>query len=725
MPHARSTRRFLVAAVTTILAVTMGAGALSVPASAATTAGTMNAAADAITLPKDSKLIDAGLTGFLSRPGSASETRWTRYADGSSQTYGLKTALRSSRTTDFLVFPGLYSVTLRDLRTFSSLEVPVGTSAGGAVYVGSAADALFTTVASAEGVTLRKHTKAGGTVTVTGLPAGATAVAVAPGTPEDALVTFTDGTVKKWGLLDLATGAVDEIRDRPAGSVNGDVAVSETHVTWTEGIATSRPAVFLLDRATGTVEEVPVEDVWASDLQVGLVGGWVVYGEAGGLSSGDTNPLYVLTAYDPATKTKVKLLDHLTSSAAAPDGLYVRGGTVAQGEGLYKIAPGANGTPAVALVAGTGEPTEVVITGNNVPATVDLDTNGGKTTFTWGLSRNTVDVKVTLRHVRTGKTREFSETHPYNPSVSFTWHGDLGPDTESAYNGDYTWEMTARPLNGIGPTATASGTFKAVRKTAPHDFDDNGAPDALFRDGSGRLWRSDTTYFEDNGQLRAHPRQLIGAGWQIYDRIEATGNVGGSAFGDVLARDKAGVLWLYQGTGRGGFATRVKVGAGWQIYDKIAGGSDLTGDGRSDLVASDTSGGLWLYKSTGSATAPFSARKKIGTGWGIYNDLAAVGNLAGGPAGDLLARDKAGVLWLYLGNGDGTFAPRTKVGGGWNAYTHLVGVGDANRDGRPDLVGFGPKSEYLYRGTGDWRTPLRGAQPAGLTLANGPYNHVA
>ncbi|WP_399172936.1 FG-GAP repeat domain-containing protein [Streptomyces sp. PanSC19] len=62
----------------------------------------------------------------------------------------------------------------------------------------------------------------------------------------------------------------------------------------------------------------------------------------------------------------------------------------------------------------------------------------------------------------------------------------------------------------------------------------------------------------------------------------------------------------------------------------------------------------------------------------------------------LVARDTAGVLWLYLGKGDGTFTARTKIGG-WNAHQHLVG--DADRDGRPDLVGFGPQGEdYLYRG---------------------------
>ncbi|MFJ9075854.1 FG-GAP repeat domain-containing protein [Streptomyces sp. NPDC102278] len=733
MAHARSTRRRILAATTVVLAVTLGAGALCAPANAAATpagatakAAAAKTAADAIGFPKNSKLTDAGLTGFVSRQEGTFDKRWTRYSNGASQGYGSTTVLRSSKTADYLVFPMHYQVTLRNLSTMSALDVPVGSAGGGAAYAGSAADAVFTT--SADGTVLRKHThptEGNGTVTVTGLPAGASGIAVAPGTPEDAYVTFTVGTVAKWGLLDLATGAVDEIHDRTPGAAGGAVAVSQTHVAWTEGDATDKPAVFLMERATGTVREVPVEDAWSNDLQIGLVGGWVVYGEAGGLSNADTNPLYAPTAYDPATGTKVKLLDHLTSSAATPDGLYVRGGTVAQGEGLYKIVPGAGGTPSVTLVATTGEPTKVVVTENRVPAVVDLDQNGGEIHLGWGLSRSTAEADLTLRHVRTGLTRALSIRHPETPDATFRWDGTIGADRASAYNGDYTWELAVRPLNGIGPSTTASGTFTVTRKSAPHDFDDNGSTDVLSRDASGRLWRSDTTFSKEFGQLTAQPRQSLGAGWDVFDRIEATGDLGESAFGDLVARDKAGVLWLYPGTGRGGFGTRVKIGGGWQIYDKIAAGSDLNADGRADLLATDTAGALWLYKGTGSATAPFAARTKLGEGWGIYNELTAVGDIADTPAGDLLARDKAGVLWLYAGKGDGTFAPRTKLGAGWNEYGQLVGIGDGDRDGRPDLLASGAAAQYLYGGTGNVNAPLRGRQLASLPNVNDPGSLIA
>ncbi|GGR39944.1 FG-GAP repeat domain-containing protein [Streptomyces roseolus] len=125
---------------------------------------------------------------------------------------------------------------------------------------------------------------------------------------------------------------------------------------------------------------------------------------------------------------------------------------------------------------------------------------------------------------------------------------------------------------------------------------------------------------------------------------------------------------------------------------------------------------LWLYRpGTGSATRPFATRKRIGGGWQAYDRIAATGNLAGGAAGDLVARDRTGVLWLYLGKGDGTFAPRTKIGGGWNAYTDITGAADMNNDGRNDLVAMDRLGEtFVHQGTGAWKTPFqRGYQTSG------------
>lgn len=146
---------------------------------------------------------------------------------------------------------------------------------------------------------------------------------------------------------------------------------------------------------------------------------------------------------------------------------------------------------------------------------------------------------------------------------------------------------------------------------------------------------------------------------------------------DLVARDGAGGLWFYGGTGRladgNRFKARVRVGSGWQAYDRLAGGADLSGDGRADLLARDKSGILWLYKGTGKAAVPYAARIRVGGGWQAYDQLVVTGDLTDDGRADAVARDRTGTLWLYKGTGSATvpFTGRTGIGGGWNAYNLL------------------------------------------------------
>ncbi|MEU5438439.1 VCBS repeat-containing protein [Streptomyces sp. NPDC020719] len=197
--------------------------------------------------------------------------------------------------------------------------------------------------------------------------------------------------------------------------------------------------------------------------------------------------------------------------------------------------------------------------------------------------------------------------------------------------------------------------------------------------------------------------------WQQYTALTTLGPTTVHSSGDLVARDKSGVLWHYQGTGNDSiFTTRTRVGGGWNIYNTIVGTDDVSGDGRSDLIARDASGVLWLYRGTGETGAMFAPRTKIGGGWDIYTAIIAAGDVTGDGKADLVARDTAGVLWLYRGTGNPTapYAPRTKIGGGWNTYTAINGAGDLTSDGRPDLVARDTAGVlWLYRGTGNPTAP--------------------
>ncbi|MFE5941923.1 FG-GAP repeat domain-containing protein [Streptomyces sp. NPDC056480] len=344
-----------------------------------------------------------------------------------------------------------------------------------------------------------------------------------------------------------------------------------------------------------------------------------------------------------------------------------------------------------------------------IPTVVDFS-RGQDATLVWEFDAAAV-IQVVLTHKASGKRWTAEPVHLDRPHVTGTTWTGMFDDMSSAFKGDYTWKMTARPLSGVGPAAERTGTLKVAGKAAPHDFSDSGVPDLLVKDSAGRLLNYDarqSLYMANIGYRRTPV--VMGTGWQTYDRVAAPGNLDASPYADLVARDRTGALWLYSGTGRA-LAPRVRIGGGWQTYHQLTGGSDLTGDGRADLVATDKAGDLWLYKGTGNGTAPFAPRRKIGHGWGVYNKITATGNIGGGPAGDLVARDTAGVLWLYLGKGDGTFAARTRIGGGWDRYSDIVGVGDIDRNGTPDLVTHGVmggsfETFAYYEGTGDGDTPF-------------------
>ncbi|MEW1889399.1 VCBS repeat-containing protein [Streptomyces sp. IBSBF 3010] len=164
----------------------------------------------------------------------------------------------------------------------------------------------------------------------------------------------------------------------------------------------------------------------------------------------------------------------------------------------------------------------------------------------------------------------------------------------------------------------------------------------------------------------------IGSGWQVYNSLTGPGDLSGDGKGDVLARDTKGDLYLYKGNGLGTkFAAKVKVGYGFNTYNKIVGAGDLSGDGIADVVARATDGTLYLYKGTGDAAKPLSARSKIGTGYNIYKQFAAPGDLDGDGKADLVGVDGKGDVYRYSSTGTGTIAKRVKIGYGWDIYNGL------------------------------------------------------
>ncbi|MER5206726.1 VCBS repeat-containing protein [Streptomyces sp. NPDC002825] len=745
--HTRG-RRLAAAAVTIVLAATGGA-LTTIPATAAPAAA-QEAQQTTVPFPRNADVIGAGPSGFLSKTrGATPEFRWTWYADGSSVVLPAATVAAAGGSDLVVTVDRSAPVAGRVVRVYD-LSTPTATAPapqevnldalGAGFFFEGLAGTTMLLGKYEEGSTVKQYaaTLDGGTPKPRWLvgSAGFECFDSDEGWTDtaSALYDCEIGGLNAKVLVDVASGATTtylQTEDQWARLGGG---VSATHVAWRESRMSGGRAVHgIVAHQRGQTGErwIPSDEDLTDPVY--LVGGWVASGQkvhiesSTWLNGGDNPTKRPFTVQSVETGEKAVLLTAFSSAVAGPGGsLLVRGGTPEHGEGLYRISPRADGgRPDVELVASTGQSTVVALTGSSVPTALTGAQVAGGVDFGWDLSRADSEVWLTLTHVRSRTTvyGGWSAQDPVTAGMPrhLTWHWD-GKDLEGsgwqrpARNGEYEWKLTAAPDEGIGPRLVATGRFTVNRPAAPHDFDDDGTADLLVRGLDGVLLRFGTRPTAPGGSLTDAGGSRVGGGWQIYDRLETTGNIAGSAAPDVVARDRDGVLWLYQGTGDRDkpLAARTKIGAGWQTYNQLAGGSDLTGDGRPDLVATDKAGDLYLYKGTGSATAPFATRKKIGYGWGIYNRLTATGNLAGGAAGDLVARDKDGVLWLYLGKGDGTFAARTKVGAGWGAFTSLTAVGDANGDGRPDLIASNG-DETFYAGTGSWSAPFKRGVSVSLT----------
>ncbi len=245
----------------------------------------------------------------------------------------------------------------------------------------------------------------------------------------------------------------------------------------------------------------------------------------------------------------------------------------------------------------------------------------------------------------------------------------------------YTFTVLARNAMGSGPSSAASGAVTpagAAAVTRLSDFNKDGFTDLVARDSAGLLW-----LYPGDGQGGIRTRVQMGSGWNIMNALVTPGDITGDAYADVVGRDAAGKLWLYPGNGAGGLGIRRQIGSGWTGYT-ITNAGDLNGAGRPDLIARDVTGVLWLYPLSGNAV--FGARVRVASGWGAMTSILGAGDVTGDGRADIIGRDATGRLWLYRGNGVGAIATGTLFSSGWQAMTALVTPGNWDRAAGNDLL---------------------------------------
>ncbi|MGW4996636.1 FG-GAP repeat domain-containing protein [Streptomyces hydrogenans] len=693
MSRVRTTRLGLTAAVLTAAAVTgtllIAPAAVAAPPAAPVTALPASAQ-DVAPFPKEGEIVSAGKTGFLYRTGVAEAPfSWMGYD-------GTVTPLTGGRYfgsagSDMLLQEGADDTfTLRDMG--SDAEPIVIKSSG-----------TYQALLGVSGTTLVMHDEKGPFLldkvgddlvrrNVTGLPVGAKSFRV-PVNGEVFTSTSSDG--RYLYLIDVATAKVTATATSDNSVLGFDaIAGSKTHLAWYDWTPADDGGHFhLLDVATGRSRIVESGHAGSNPV---LSAEWLALLNAES-PLGTGRPLVL---HSLADGHELRILDRADDVRATGDGTFLVRGVLAREEGVYRVTVGADGKPAAELVASIGRLADFTVTRDGMPKTVTFEKPYDMATLSWEFN-HPVSARLTLVHTATRREYDLGNGYASSSAISFYLRNkDLYG--MGLYSGEYTWKMTATESFNIGPSIERTGTLTVNRPAAARDHDENGSADLLVRDGAGTLSAYDTDQLDYvyPGWNKPLEPTVLGTGWNTYTLMASPSER------TIVGRDRDGVLWIHKGE-KQKLLPRTKVGGGWQVYNQITGGSDLNGDGRGDLLARDTSGVLWFYASTGDTKAPFKPRKQIGGGWQTYNLLVAPGNITGAVGGDLLARDTNGVLWLYLGKGDGTFTARRQIGGGWQQFTHLAPFGDKNGDGRVDLYALGATEGRFYTTSGSVTAPFR------------------
>jgi GH25 family lysozyme M1 (1,4-beta-N-acetylmuramidase) len=242
-------------------------------------------------------------------------------------------------------------------------------------------------------------------------------------------------------------------------------------------------------------------------------------------------------------------------------------------------------------------------------------------------------------------------------------NGDGAPDIVARKPDGSLWVSSGQTIffSSARQIATGWGAYNAIASVG--DFNGDDRADLIARKADGTLWLNAAT-----GSGGFSPAQQIGHGWNALNSIVGVGDFSGDGRADVIGRRADGTLWLYRGDGSGGFIPGARqIGHGWDVFNTIIGAGDLTGDGNVGLLGRKRDGSLWLYPGTGAGG--FCGARLVGHGWDVFNTIVA-GDLTGDGHQDLVGRQSDGTLSLYPTTPAvaGGLATPVNVGTGWNLF---------------------------------------------------------
>jgi hypothetical protein len=252
----------------------------------------------------------------------------------------------------------------------------------------------------------------------------------------------------------------------------------------------------------------------------------------------------------------------------------------------------------------------------------------------------------------------------------------------------YSPNYSIRILLGNG-----DGTFTTGSKL-PAIFDDDALVVADFN-GDGNLdllvggvssparlllGNGDGTFQSPVGSVNwaNYPGTLIAADFNHDGKMDVAGTISNAA-----------KLEVFLGNGDGTFQPAVSFPTDFAPIGLVA--ADFNGDGKLDIAIA-TGEGINVFLGNGDGTFQSYTEYRSALVWGGLCDWIVAGDFNGDGKVDLATGDRQnGILYVYLGNGDGTFW--TPLDFSVTPSLMVLATGDFNRDGVTDLA-LGSGSAY-------------------------------
>ncbi|WP_374968549.1 SpoIID/LytB domain-containing protein [Terrabacter sp. BE26] len=244
-------------------------------------------------------------------------------------------------------------------------------------------------------------------------------------------------------------------------------------------------------------------------------------------------------------------------------------------------------------------------------------------------------------------------------------------------------------------------------RVLPRDLTADSLGDALTPRGAG------VAALAYSGNRSFALKTLASSGFSGTALLTGVGPFDSDNIGDVLARRSDGTLWMWSGSADGVLnRPPVRIGSGWGGVNLLVPVGDLSGDGHTDFLARNTAGGLVLYLGSGAGT--ITGVRQVGSGWNSFSHITA-GDFDGDGRTDVAAvRSSDGRLVFYAGLAGGALRPGQPVGtADWRPYSELKSVGDLTGDGRHDLLVRRTSDGALFIEPVSGRFVLGTALPAG------------